>query len=153
MYWIIALSWTIVGFVVFWLHLSQRWQKIDALSRLTVRTLGVFHPVPADAELGYLPLQFSIARHAFVFLVSSVVIYFVKADIVLTIVLLVNLLYCWSPISRYRYRKKDIAETASKPNGQATAQMLSIFVKDSFCTIIHSVGCIIILYVLYAIRP
>lgn len=153
MYWLIALTWGLIGTIIFWSHLSQQWLKIDSLERLAVCTLSFFHSVPADADTGYLPLQFSILRHAFVFLISSILIYFVKTDFILTIILLINLLYCWLPISRYRNRKKDIAETASRPNGQATAQMLSIFVKDSFCTIIHSVGCAIILYVLYAIRP
>lgn len=153
MYWIVTLFWAIAGSIVFWSHLSRRWQKVDSLYRLSICTLRTFHPVPAEPDSGYLSLQFSILRHAFMFLISSILIYFVKADFVLTIILLLNLLYCWLPISRYRYRKNDISETASKPNGQETARILSIFVKDSFCTIIHAVGCVITLYILYAIRP
>lgn len=151
MYWAITFSWFIVGTVVFWSVLSNKWNKIDPLFRKVLQTSRIFHPVPGDS--GYLDLKFSMLRHSIAFLIFSAIIYFVKVDFVLSIILFLNVLYCWLPISRYRFRKKDVAETAMRPNGQATAEIISIPVKDSLCTVTHAIISAILIWVLYAIRP
>lgn len=152
MYWIVALLWSIVGTILFWGYLSKQWQKIDMLEKMSLRTLGIFHPVPADPDTGYLRLQFSILRHAVIFLFTAVLIYIIDSSVITTILLCLNMLYCWSPISRYRYRKQDMEKAASRPDGKATANLLSVFVKDSFCTVVHAISCMVILYILFAIK-
>ena len=151
MYWAISLTYTLLGTVIFWIILSNKWNKMDRLAQLSLQQLSVFHQIPHHPE--YLDLKFSIVRHSFAFLLSSALIYWVKSDFVLTAILIINFLYCWLPISRYRYRKRDLAETASRQGGEATAHFLAIPVKDSFCVIVHSVICLALTFLLYAIRP
>lgn len=151
MYWVIALSWFIGGTVVFWSVLSSKWNRIDPLFRRFLQTSRIFHPIPGDP--GYLDLKFSVLRHSIVFVISSIVIYFVKIDFVLTVVLFLNILYCLLSVSRYRIRKKDVAETAARPDGQATAEIISIPVKDSFCAVVHALISAVLIWILYAIRP
>lgn len=153
MYWIITILWSIVGTLVFWQHLSKQWKKINPIDKMFIPDLSRFHSVPAEPDTGYLSLQFSIVRHAFVFLISALIFYFAKPSIVINILFPLNVLYCWSPISRYRYRKQDINRTAAKPDGKDTADLLLVFVKDSFCTVVHAICCVLILYVLLAIKP
>ncbi len=152
MYWIIALLWSIVGTILFWGYLSKQWKKIDVLEKMSLRTLGIFHSVPADPDTGYLRLQFSILRHAVVFLLTAVLIYVIDSSVITTILLFLNMFYCWSPISKYRYRKQDMEKTASQPDGKATASLLSGFVKDSFSTVVHAISSMVIIYILFAIK-
>lgn len=151
MYWIIALLWFFLGTIAFWVVLGSRWNKIDPIFQSVLQTSRIFHPVPG--EPGYLDLKFSVLRHSIVFLASSAIIFWVKANFILSILLFINVLYCMMSISRYQFRKKDVAEAAMRPNGQATATIIAIPVRDSFCAVVHAVVCVILLYVLYAIRP
>lgn len=150
MYWTISILWSVLGTIAFCFFLTNRWNKIDPIYQQLLASSRLFHPIP---EPGYLGLKFSVIRHAFSFFISSVIIFFVKIHFIINAVLLLNLLYCWAPISRYRFRKKDVRETAMRPNGQATATAIAIPVKDSFCTVVHAIVCAVLLYVLYAIRP
>ena len=153
MYWFITILWSTVGTALFWRHLSKQWQNRDIFEKMSIRTLSAFHSIPADPDTGYLSLQFSMARHAVTFLISAVILYFTKSLIVIIILFIFNTLYCWSPISRYRYRKQDLIETAARPEGSSTANLLSGFVKDSFCTVIHAVCSTLLLYMLLIIKP
>ena len=151
MYWAIALSWGIGGTVVFWCVLSSKWNRIDPIFRQVLQTSRIFHPVPGYP--GYLDLKFSVLRHSVIFLISSVVIYFIKINFISTIILFLNAIYCLFPICRYRFRKKDVAEAYARPNGQATAEIISIPVKDSFCTVAHAILSAALIGVLYIICP
>lgn len=151
MYWLITGSWTILSTVVFWIILSFKWKRIDRLTFHAIQYSRKFHPIPGDP--GYLDIKFSILRHSVFFLLSSVIIYYIKSDIVLTIILLVNLWYCWSSISRYKMRREIIKTKALDPDGKAAAEIISIPVTDSFAAVIHAIGCLVLIYILYAIRP
>jgi len=67
--------------------------------------------------------------------------------------LFLNVLYAGMPITRYRRRKQDVIETAMRPNGKDAAAIISIPVRDSFCTVVYSVICSALLFVLFALRP
>ena len=151
MYWIIAIAWCVLGTAAFWITLSTKWKRIDPLFQGMFETFRVFHPIPGFP--GYLDLKFSILRHAVVFLVSAVLIYWVQVKWLINVVLFLNILYAWTPISRYKHRKRDVVETAMRPNGKNTAAIIAIPVRDSFCVVVFSVVCTAILYVLFAIRP
>lgn len=148
MYWIITVLWTILGLVSFWVILSNKWNKIDRLIQLALQTAKTFHSIPGDEN--YLDLKFSVLRHSFVFVLSSVLIYFIKSDFWLTVILIICFLYhgCMTVI-RYRYRKKELANTSSKE----TIEIIKIPINDSFAIVVHAISCLVFTYVLYAIRP
>ena len=150
MYWIISILWSVLGTIAFCSFLTYRWNKIDPFWQQMLDTFRILHPIPGP---GYLDLKFSIIRHALFFLASSFIIFYVKIRFILNSILFLNVLYCWMPITRYKFRKKDVAEASARPSGQSTASAISVPIKDSFCTVVHAVGCVIILYILYAIRP
>lgn len=153
MYWIIALLWGVVGTALFWIHLSMRWKKINPIDKMFIPVLSRSHFIPAEPDTGYLGLQFSIVRHAVVFLISALVLFFAKSFIVIHIIFPLNTLYCWSPISRYRFRRRDLKDTTADPDKSHYADLLSVLVKDSFCTVVHAICCVLILFVLLAIKP
>lgn len=151
MFWIIALAWGVLGTALFWIALSIKWSKIDPLFQRMFDTFRVFHPIPGFP--GYLDLKFSVLRHTVAFLISAALIFWVPINWISNIVLFLNILYTWMTISRYRVRKRDVDETAMRPNGKATAEIIAIPVKDSFCVVVFSVICTALLYILFAIRP
>lgn len=151
LYWSISLSWVIIGTLIFWCILSSKWAKLDPLFIRMLDTLRVFNPIPGHP--GYLDLKFTLLRHAVAFLLSAVVIFFVKFEWILWVVLFLNVLYSYSSISRYRFRKQYIEESSKKPGKEAVTDFLAIPVKDSFCAVIFSVICSVLLFALYAIRP
>lgn len=150
-YWSISLLWGIIGLFIFWGILSAKWAKLDPLFVRMLDKFRLLNPIPGHP--GYMDLKFSLLRHSFVFLVSAVLIFFVKVKFVLTITLTLNVFYAYSTVSRYKYRKRYLQETAREPDSEALVSYLAVPVKDSFCVVVYSVVCAIILYVLYAIRP
>lgn len=153
MYWIITILWSIVGTLFFWRHLSKRWNKLNPIDKMFIPVLSRSHFIPAEPDTGYLGLQFSIVRHAVVFLISALVLYFAKPYVVISILFSLNTLYCWFPISRYRFRRQDLKETAASPDKAHYVDLLSALVKDSFCTVVHTICCVLILFILLAIKP
>ena len=153
MYWIITLAWSILGTISFWIYLSKQWKNINSIDKMFIPVLNRSHFTPADPDTGYLGLQFSIVRHAVVFLISALILYFASPSIVIYILFPLNASYCWSPISRYRFRRQDLKETSASPDKSHYADLLSIFVKDSFCTVVHAICCVLILFLLLAIKP
>jgi len=151
LYWVITFSWGIIGAIIFWNILSKKWAKIDPIIVRTLATIRVLNPIPGDS--GYLDLKFTLIRHAVAFLLSSAAVYFIKQRWILTFVLLLNVLYAISTVQRYKYRKNYIHEEAKRPESEALVSIMSIPVKDSFCAVVYSVVCPILLYVLYIIRP
>lgn len=151
LYWIIVLAWSVIGTLIFWFILSVKWSKLDPLFVRMLDTFRVMNPIPGYP--GYLDLKFTVLRHAIVFIISSTLIFYVKVKFVLSIVLFLNLIYAYSTISRYRFRKQHLRDTARRPNSEATLSFISIPVRDSFCTVVYSVLCVVFLYVLFAIRP
>lgn len=151
LYWTIVLSWGIIGTIIFWSILSKKWKKINPIYTRMFDSLRAINPIPGDP--GYLDIKFTLVRHAASFLVSSFIIYFVKPKWILTIILMMNVLYAVSVVSRYKYRKRYIQEESMNPESAALISIISIPVKDSFCSVVYSVLCSVLLYVLYALRP
>lgn len=152
LYWVIAFSWAIVGTIIFWIVLSSKWSKKDPLYEHMLDTIRVLHPnIPGFP--GYLDLKFSVLRHAIAFLISAVIIFFVEYRWILTTILFLNLLYAYSSIARYRSRKNYINEVTAGRKESPIKEYLILPVKDSFCTVIHSVVSSLLLYVLFALRP
>jgi len=149
MYWIISFSWCVVGTAIFWMSLSAKWRRLDTAKVLTIDTFRVLHPV-APGHKNYLDLKFTLLRHAAAFLISSIIIFFVNSSFLIKLVLFLNILYIWSPVGRYRYRKKYIKEIMND-EAKETVSFLNTLVKDSFCTVVYSVICVVFLYVLYGI--
>lgn len=150
MYWLISISWTFVGLIVFWITLSNKWKRIDRLTLGALHTVRIFHPIPGDTN--YLDLKFSVVRHSVLFLIASALFYFVRSDFVLTVTLYASMVYHGIvPVQRYRMRKKHIADLREKSD--ATAHFAEIPVKDSFCVVIHAIISLALTWVLYAIRP
>lgn len=150
-YWVIALAWCVGGTFVFWCFLSFKWAKLDPFFVRTLDTFRTLNPIPGYPR--YMDLKFTLLRHAVAFLISAVAIFFVKINFILTLILFLNVLYAYIVISRYRYRKRYLAETAKNSDSEALLSFISIPVKDSFCTVVFSVLCVVILYILYAFRP
>lgn len=154
MYWCIALLWFIGGSVLFWSILSSKWNRMDALTRSTLRFSRIFHSVPGYPS--YLDLKLSMLRHAIFFLISAIIIYFTdweKNDFISNTILFLNLLYCGLSIFRYRGRKRELAKLAADPEQQCVAEMIAIPIKDSFCVVVHAALCPIIVTILFIIKP
>jgi hypothetical protein len=148
MYWAITVLWTILGLVSCWVILSNKWNKIDRLTQLALQTARIYHPIPGDEN--YLDLKFSVLRHSFFFALSSVLIYFIKSDFWLTVILIICLLYHgYMTVKRYRYRKKELESASS----MATKEVIKIPINDSFVVIVHAIACLVFTYVLYGVRP
>ena len=151
MFWIITIAWFILGTAAFWITLSIKWTRIDPLFQGLFETFRIFHPIPGFPN--YLDLKFSVLRHAVVFLVSAALIFWINIKWVIGLVLFLNVLYAGMTISRYKHRKRDVAETALRPNSKDTATIIAIPVRDSFCVVVFSVICSALLYILSAIKP
>lgn len=152
MYWTLTVAWFILGLILFWNVLSSKWNRIDPLYRSMFRTFMILNPIPGHE--GYLDLKFSVLRHSVVFIVSAALIYwFHDARFLLNTVLTLNLLYTFSVFSRYRMRRKHLAYVKYELKEQHTAEIIQIPIKDSRIVGIHAVICVVMLYVLYGIRP
>ena len=152
MYWTFTIAWFLFGLVFFWNILSSKWNRIDPLYRRMFQTLMILNPIPGHE--GYLDLKFSVLRHSVVFIVSAALIYwFHDARFLLNTVLTLNLLYTFSVFSRYKMRRKHLDYVKNELGEEHTAEIIQIPIKDSKVVAIHAVICVVMLYVLYGIRP
>ena len=145
MYWVITFGWTILGCLILWTLLSIKWNRIDPLISSMFHTMRRFHGTPGTE--GYLDLKFSVLRHSVVFLLSALVIALFDSRFMTSVISFVNLLYCWMPIARYRYRKKELHSVRSEGSAEL-AGFMAIPIKDSFCTVVHAVISTVLIYIL-----
>ena len=145
MYWTISLGWSIVGTVFLWIILSNRWNRLDHFHRVMIRQIRIFHQIPGTD--GYFDLKFSVLRHAVVFLVSAIFMSWARVGFFTTTITFLNLVYCYFPIARYRFRKKEVLN-AENEGSTELASFMSILVRDSFCCVLHAVISAILLYIL-----
>ena len=149
LYWIISFSWFVVGTIAFWCILSRKWSKLDRVFVRIIETLRAMNPnIPGHT--GYLDLKFSVIRHAAVTLISSAIIFLVGIRSIAQIVLFLNVLYAYAPISRYKSRKRYLQELRIAGHSD-TASILSPLVRDSLCPIVHAIACVFILFILYGV--
>jgi hypothetical protein len=151
MYWPVAIMLPSIGTAILWVVLDKKWYRLDPLEQSMLSTLRTLHSVPGMPY--YLDIKFSAIRHAVVFLATAAIIYWVNAKWVINFVLIANLLYAWSTISRYRMRKSEVSEVAKRDGEQTVANMLAIPVRASFCVVVFSVLCAVFLYVLMFLKP
>lgn len=149
MYWTVLFAWSIAGTALFWIILNSKWANLDPAFTMTASTFRVMHPV-LPGEIGYFDLKFSLVRHAFVLIISALLIYFMDSRSICRILLFLNVIYAYLPISRYRHRKQYLNELASDGD-EVTVHFGRILVKDSACTITYSIICVVVLYLLYGL--
>lgn len=167
MYWIITLSVSIGGLLLLWTILSAKWNKVacvnDPFDRhfrpQLIHSSRTFEPwLPGD--VGYLDLKFSVLRHAFVFVVSAVILRFVGYGFWEYIITFVNLLYALIPVNRYRDRKRMLTHAAAEnrrrlqdnpDEAEGFGEMLKLheeLVRDSFVVVPYAIICWASLYLL-----
>ena len=147
-YWIIVLSFTFVGTAIAWKTLTHLWNKYDPITLRALPMLRAGHSMPGDPN--YLDLKFSLARHAFMFLVTATIMYWVQSPLIRIIFLLGGYaFYTATLISRYQYRKDIINNLAASEESKALAEMLTKPFKDSKVVVVYSVCAELVLFVLH----
>lgn len=150
MYWIIALSFSLIGTIIAWIILTCLWNKYDPIMIRTLPTLRIGTNMPG--EYNYLDLKFSLLRHAFMFLVTAAIIFWVDSRIIIKIFLYGYGFYTTSAIMRYLNRKKILKEFSS--SGETSlAETLEKPFKDSRVVVLYSICALIVVFILYGIRP
>ena len=171
MYWTITLAVSLGGLLLLWAILSAKWNRVSGANDPVCRTLNtqLINSVRAaepwlPGDPGYLDLKFSVLRHAFVFAVSAVILRFVGYGFWETVITFVNLLYAWLPISRYRYRKKLLSETAARNRRdlrehpedadgfRAILRLHENLIRDSFVVVPYGVICCVALVILMLLK-
>lgn len=115
MYWVVALAVFIGGAVISWIALNRKWKELvgpppamlmEEMIRLT-RTFHSFLP----GHPWFMDLKWSIIRHAFVSIVSALLIYILgDVGMVTWVICPLNFLYAFGVKGRYSRRKELIAE-------------------------------------------
>lgn len=152
LFWSIVLGWSLLGTAVFWWILNVKWSRIDHMIQDILDAASAVYQIPG--HWGYWDLKFTLMRHAFVFLLSSVTIYFLhRVTWILTPVLLFNFLYAGLTLKRYLYRKKYVHEVEVEPDYELPTEIVMVPVRASIVAIVYSMLCTALLYVLFAIAP
>lgn len=148
LYWIITLSFTFVGTAIAWIMLSHLWKQFDFITIRVLPQLSKWNNMPGDPN--YMDLKFSLARHAFMFLVTATIMYWIQSPLIRIIFLLGGYaFYTATLISRYQYRKDIINNLAASEESKALAEMLTKPFKDSKVVVIYSVCAELVLFVLH----
>ena len=150
-YWIIALSFTFVGTAIAWKTLTHLWNKYDTFTMQALPTSRAGTNMPG--EVSYLDLKFSLARHAFMFLVTAGIFFWVQSPIMIKIFLYGYAFYTATAILRYLNRKATIKDLSASEETKGLAEWYTKPFKDSRVVVIYSICAELALFVLYAIRP
>lgn len=159
MYWPITLSVSLGGLVLCWAVLSGRWHAVsgadDSFDRVIrpqmIRMARTSDPIlPGEPE--YLDLKASVARHAFVFAVSAVVLRFTTPGFLESAVTLLNLLYAGFACWRYSVRKKALPGMIARVETKEQALIRVTLVRDSFVAVVYAVVTAASLYVLLSLK-
>lgn len=139
MYCIITLTWSLLGTFIFCHILSIKWKKLDRLDKMTFNMLWSLHRI--YVANGYMNYKFSIIRHAVVFALSSIAIYNLTTQWIISVITLINLLYTALPIFRYISSKKELTDSLFSP------------IKASIYVVIFCCITVALLYVLVLVKP
>lgn len=150
-YWGVTLGFLLVGTTTAWMTLTHLWNKHDRFVVAVLSQLRMGHPLPGDNN--YLDLKFSLTRHAFMFIVSAAVMYWVRSRFISNVCYWGYGLYTVSVVLRYLNRKDYIKNLATSAEARELVDLLTKPLKDSRVVLIYSVCASIITIILYAIRP
>lgn len=150
LYWTIALSFAFIGTAIAWKSLTYLWNNYDRLSAMAVTRFATFHGFPGHPN--YMDLKFSLARHAFVFLVTSAIFYWAKSTVTLDIFYYLSFFYNISLIFRYFHRKKTIKDLSASGEHESLVGFLIKPLKDSKVVIVYSICSELVLGVLLVLR-
>lgn len=154
MYWTITLLYLFVGTISAWKYLTWLWNKYDPFTLRalpTLRAFGTGHYFPGDYN--YMDLKFSLARHAFMFMVTAAIMFWVKSSVIINIFTWGYSLYTCSAVTRYLNRRNLLNEVAKRENEKALAETLMKPLKDSKVVVTYSICANIVMWILYLIRP
>lgn len=151
MYWMIALLFTFVGTAIAWKSLTYLWNKYDRFTLQALPTLRAGTNMPG--EYNYWDLKFSLLRHAFMFVVTASIMFWVKSHLVLNIFFYGYSIYTASTIVRYLGRKDILKKLSASEEERALADMLTKPFKDSRVVLVYSICASVFTFILYAIRP
>ena len=155
MYWFVTFFTSVILAVVFWVTLTRKWDKTAQKDGNIywyadmIKMARTFDPDLPGFD-SYMDQKFSLLRHSVIFLISSLVLYFLHGGFLENCILVGNVLYAYLSISRYRYRMRECVN-AKSIEGPAK-QLRMALVKDSFITVIYSVVCSLSLFVLLYLR-
>ena len=130
MYWLIALTVFVGGAVLSWVVLDRKWKQLlgpppTHLMEIMIKNARLFHP-EFPGHPWFMDLKWSVIRHAFVSIVSALIVYLIGDNGFVTWVICpLNFLYAFSVKNRYSNRKELIAKLALERN----ASLVEIWVK------------------------
>lgn len=158
MYWTISIIISVILTIIFWSMLSRRWRNLvsgtnDILSREYVQVISIFaSKYNLPGMTGYMDLKFSLLRHAIVFALFAVILYFAKVKWLETITTFFFLLYTFNAIIRYRRRVKvlNIVYSQEEPH---VFTLCKNTVKNSSLVMWYSIIATIALYILLLVKP
>lgn len=140
-----------MGFILCWLYISHIWKKnfsgyIGRFNQMILQKEVIYFPsFPSDC--GFASLKWSAARHGFIFLVFSLLIYFVNLPILNSVLLALNLLYASFKVCLQINRNRTLRKTG------AARAVLALACKASTALTIYCGYLQIALFIVYAIRP
>lgn len=147
-----------MGFILCIIYISYIWKKNfgDELfgDTLLYATNGLTGVLPTDGK--FLSLKFSAFRHAFVFIVFALLIYFVNIKWLNSVLLWLNLCYAITAVLRQRTRKKMMKEMWTEVENDPDDEIVCLqkqTLKATGSVSVYSVYLALLLYVVYAIRP
>ena len=153
-YWAIVIAVSVVGFAFCWAILTSKWRKIsgakngfEKIQTMIVHMSKVLYGMPGDQ--GYMDLKFSLLRHAFIFAVFSVVIYFAGKSWISVVLLVLSLIYSYIPYLRYRSRIDLVNELIEEDGKTEVAKQCRQATKDSLVVVFYSFAAMLSLFVLY----
>lgn len=151
LYWIITLSFVLIGTVIAWKTLTNRWNEYDPITLSALPILRAGRNMPGDYN--YLDLKFSIARHAVAFLITAAIMFWLPSSVITNVFFFGYGFYTVSVVVRYTNRKGIIKDLNKTEEEKALAEMLSKPLKDSRVVMIYSLCAELAVLVLYVIRP
>ena len=151
MYWIITSAFAFAGTIAAWKILTYLWNKYDPIIVRSLPMLRAGHHMPGEYK--YMDLKFSLARHAFMFLVTAAIMFWVESSIIINIFFYGYGFYTASVIVRYIQRKDILKALSNEAESAALVEILTKPFKDSRVVLIYSICAEVVIFVLYFIRP
>ena len=155
MYWVITAFVSVPLLIAFFLHLSKRWRLLvgespeSRLNLMVVNSIRQLEPAFPGTE-NYSDLKFSLIRHAFVFALSSAILFSTRNIFAVVVIGVSNMAYAHLTYSRYKYRNALLKDMA--PYEEEIHKYSSAMVEDSRSCVTYAFICVIALYLLVFFR-
>lgn len=148
MYWLIALTVFIGGAIISWITLNHKWRKIvgypSGLMEGMIQFTRTLNPdLPGHPR--FMDLKWTIIRHAFVSIVSALLIYSLgDIGVVTWVICPLNFLYAFSVKGRYSYRKRMIAAMSAEREASLVELWTDLVNASKVCVVYSFVSAVVL---------